>query len=358
LKKEAKLLLNKAINSLILAADHFNRLSDRGRVEAVLILLDHSFEMQLKAAIIHRGGRIRKPRAKETLGFDACVRKALSDNSVKFLHEEQALTLQIINSLRDAAQHHLIDVPEPQLYMVAQAGLTLFKDIYENVFSRELCLELPERVLPISTTPPSDLSILFKNETNAIRQLLSPGTRRGIEAKTKLRALAIMECSVKGERVQPGNSDLNRLCKAMQSGKRWEDIFPGVALINFVTEGTGPSMSLRIMKKEGIPITLVKEGTPGASVVAVKRVDELGFYNLGRDKIAKHIELSGPKTTALIRYLRLEEDPECFKKITIGKSQFKMYSQKAIPKLKEALERVSIDEVWSEYRQNLKKRKH
>ena len=56
---------------------------------------------------LHRGGRIREKRAKETIGFDACVRRGLSDGKVKFLIEEQALVLQTINGLRDAAQHHL-----------------------------------------------------------------------------------------------------------------------------------------------------------------------------------------------------------------------------------------------------------
>jgi hypothetical protein len=75
-KREVRLLREKAIDSLILAIEHFNRPYDRGRASSVLILLDHSFEMLLKASILHRGGRIREPRAKQTVGFDACVRKA------------------------------------------------------------------------------------------------------------------------------------------------------------------------------------------------------------------------------------------------------------------------------------------
>jgi len=36
----------------------------------------------MKAAILHRGGRIREKRAKETIGFDKCVRISLSDGKV------------------------------------------------------------------------------------------------------------------------------------------------------------------------------------------------------------------------------------------------------------------------------------
>src|SRR3989442_545353 len=90
MKREARLLLSKAVDSLILSIEHFNRPWDRGRVDAVLILLDHSFEMLLKAAILHRGGAIRRPREKQTIGFDESLRKALSDSSVQFLKQERS----------------------------------------------------------------------------------------------------------------------------------------------------------------------------------------------------------------------------------------------------------------------------
>jgi hypothetical protein len=94
LKKEVRQLRDKAINALVLSIEHFNRPWDQGRTEAVLILLDHAFEMLLKAAIRDRQGKIRKAREKQTIGFDACVRKGLTDASLKFLTDEQALTLQ------------------------------------------------------------------------------------------------------------------------------------------------------------------------------------------------------------------------------------------------------------------------
>src|SRR3954465_4235384 len=94
MRKESRLLMEKACDSLLLSIELFNRPHERGRGTAVLILLDHAFEMLLKAGIVHRGGRIREKRARETLGFDACVRKALSDGTIKFLSEEQALSLQ------------------------------------------------------------------------------------------------------------------------------------------------------------------------------------------------------------------------------------------------------------------------
>ncbi len=356
MKKEVKLLRRKAVNSLILSIEHFNRPSDRGRVEAVLLFLDHGLEMLLKSAILHRSGKIRERRAKQTIGFDECVRRSLSDGTIKFITEEQALVLQTINSLRDAAQHHLLDISEQHLYLQAQAGLTLFRDLFKKVFSEDIHDVVGTRVLPLSTTPPTDIATLFDTEVQEIARLLRPGSRRRIEANSKLRALAIMDGAIRGEKLQPGESELRRLANDVRQGKAWGDIFQGVASINMTAKGYGPSIDLRITKKEGIPVTYVPEGTPGAAVVAVKRVDELGFYNLGRDQLAEKVGLTGPKTTAMIRYLNLHSDPDCYKQIVIGSTKFNRYSQRAITKIQEALQKHSIESIWQAYRGGRKKK--
>lgn len=353
MKREARLLLEKAIDSLILNVEHFNRTDERGRTSTVLILLDHAFEMLLKAAILHRGGQIRERRARETIGFDACVRRALSDGQIKFLSDEQALTLQTINGLRDAAFHHLIDISEQQLYMQTQAGVTLFGDILKAVFGQNLASRLPARVLPISIVPPADLQTLFETETDTIRKLLKPGKRRRTEAYARLRPLAIFDATIRGEKLQPSTGELRAKGQELVKGKSWEKVFPGAASITLDVDGSGHTLSLRIEKKKGVPVQLVPEGTPGASVIALKRVDELGFYNLGRDQLAEHVSLTGPKTTAIIWHVALQKDPDCFREFSIGKAKFKRYSQKAIKRITEALKKESIKVIWDAYKRQL-----
>lgn len=103
MKKEARLLKDKALDALMLGIESFNRPYDRGRADSVLRDLSHAFEMLMKAAILHRNGRIReRPSAQQTIGFDACVRKGVSAAQVKFLTEDQALAIQMLNALRDA----------------------------------------------------------------------------------------------------------------------------------------------------------------------------------------------------------------------------------------------------------------
>ena len=287
MRKEAKHLYQKAIDSLTLSIELFNRPNDCGRIHGVLIFMDHSFEMLLKASIIHKGGKIKEKGAKETIGFGACVRKGFSDNTIKFLSDTDVLTLQTINGLRDAAQHYTLEMSEQYLYFQAQAGLTLFRDIAKKVFNIDLKTQLPVRVLPLSTTPPMDIQAFFSTEVQEIKKLLAPKSRKKLEATEKLRALAIMENAIQGNESQPSDTELKALAKRLSKATNWGQLFPSVSTLSFTQNGYGPSLDLRITKSEGVPVTVVPEGTPGAGVVAIKRVNELEFYNFGRDALAK-----------------------------------------------------------------------
>lgn len=349
MKKEARVLLGKSIDSLFLAVEHFNRPWDRGRPEAVLVLLDRSFELFLKAIIIYRGGRIRKTGIKETIGFDACVRKCVSDAQVKCLNEEQAITIQIINSLRDAAQHYLLELSEQQLYIYIQGGITLYDQMLKSVFHEGLEIYLPHRVLPISTDPPKEFAIVIKAEFDDIKMLLAPGSRRQLDAQAKLRSLKIIEESLSGIRSQPSEPELRRLIQEIRAGRTWQELFPGIAALRLDTTGTGLSVSLRITKNEGEPIRLVAEGTPGATVVAIKRVNELDFYSLGLFDLSDKLKISRSRALAIIRALDIQKSREYFNVFKIGSAIYKRYSIKCLDYLHKQLPNLNLDQIWKEY---------
>ncbi len=336
MRKEVRLLLRKAQDSFLLAVDHFNQIDDRGRSEAVLVLLDRSLELLLKAALLHRGDRIRDNRSSNTIGFDACARRGLSGEH-KFLGENQAIGLQALNGLRDAAQHYLLDLREEQLYMQAMAGVTLFRDIAADVFDRNLVELLPQRALPLSTVAPTDVATLFAHETAEVLKLMQPGTRRRTEAYVRLRPLAILDGNLRGVKSQPTEADLARTAGQLVKGADWQDVFPGAAAVELTTEGSGPTLSLRISKKEGIPVRLVPEGTAGESVVGVKRVSELDFYNLGHNDVAQKLGISAPKLTAIVRVYKLAADPDLAKEIALGGVTATRYSQHMLAKVRSIL---------------------
>ncbi len=318
--------------------------------------LSHAFEMLMKAAIVERGGRIRDRRATQTIGFDACVRKGLSDEKVKFLDEEQALTIQMLNALRDAAEHYLVELSEQQLYVQAQAALTLFADILENVFGERLSDRLPERVLPLTTTPPKDLGAMVGDEVELIRALIKPGLRKRVEARARVKSLAIMDAAIRGRFVQPSDAELDRLLDRVGTGERWDRVFPGVASLQLDAGGGGIPYSLRITKKEGVPIQLVDESEPGAAVVAIRKVDKLGYYNMGLRKLAQHFpDLSEAKVGAIVAELGLRDDDDCYAQFSIDSQHYKRYSNRALQRIRDALPTLDVDAVWEAHKPRRKR---
>lgn len=73
MKKEARILLDKAVDYILLGVELLDSQWDRGRSTGVLVFLDHSFEMLLKACIVHLGGKIADRGSSNMIGFDACV---------------------------------------------------------------------------------------------------------------------------------------------------------------------------------------------------------------------------------------------------------------------------------------------
>ena len=355
MRRETKLLLDKACDSLLLGIELYNRPSERGRTSGVLILADHALEMILKAAICHKGGSIHERDSNETIGFEACVRRGTSDGDIKFLTEEQALTLRTLNALRDAAQHYLVDVSEGQLYLHIQSAVTLFRDLLWAIFDKELRHDLPQRVPPISASPPTDIFTLFDSDIKEILKLLAPGKRRRIEAQARLRSLVLFDARLRGEEGQPSVRELTRIGRDLIK-KPWGEIFHGVAKVEIASDGVGPSLSVRITKREGPPTKLVAQDTIGATPVAVKRVNELDFYNLNATRLAGKVGLTTPKLIAVVEYSNMRSDEDCYKEFKIDGTLHKRYSQRAIQPVAATLRNTTIDEIWQWNKERLSSR--
>jgi hypothetical protein len=352
LRAEVRALKKRAIDSLLLAIELFNRPYDTARSEAVFMHLDHAFEMLLKATIVHKGGRIREAKARETISVGKCLGKCLSDADVKCLEPEQALTLQIINGMRDAAQHYILRVSEQQLYVLTQAGLTLFRDLLSRVFDESLAKHLPHRVMPVSTDPPKDLQLLMDDEFTQINALIKPGLRRYAEAKARLRPIAIMEAAVSGSDRQPAEAELNSHLRQLRQGTSWRDLLPGVSSLAFGASNGDLAFSLRITKKDGIPVRLVGEGEDAAAVVGVKRVNELDYYNLGFNDLAQKLSqlISRNRLVAVIKRLGIQGSLDYSKTISLGRSKFIRYSPRALDFLHKEIPKLDVDRIWHEHR--------
>ena len=135
-KRDVAELKKRAINSLVLGIELFNRPHDQGRSESVLILLHHAFEMLLKAIIKDRTGTVHARGEKYSFGFDKCLE--VSQNEIKVISFDERATLSILDAHRDTAVHYYQDVSEDLLYLQAQAAVTLFDDLLIGSSRRDL----------------------------------------------------------------------------------------------------------------------------------------------------------------------------------------------------------------------------
>jgi len=350
-KREARLLKERSVDSLLLAIELFNRPSDRGRQEAVLLHADHALELLLKAIIVHRGGRIRRSGEVYTLKFSACVNKCLSDIQVKCLTESDAIALRALNGWRDAAQHYFLDLPEPQLYLAAQGAVTLFDDLLQKVFHERLHAHLPDRVLPVSTRPPADLDLMLDETFSGIDKLIGRGVRRMSEAKAMLRLVAILEAANRGEDTAPTEAELRRNIRRLRDGEDWRTVFPGVATLRLDTSGNGLTFSLRLTKREGLPVHRVAEheGVP----LAERRVNELDVYSLGFNGLVRELgSITAPKLGVVIERIGLRLDKDCYREFHIASTPtksppLKRYSLKALDRLRAELPALDVDALWT-----------
>ena len=112
-KRDVKELKERAINSLMLGIELFNRPSNKGRPESVLILLHHSFEMLLKAIIKNKTGNVFSKGNKYTYSFDQCLE--ICKSKINSLSNDERITLSILDAYRDTCTHYYQYISEDML---------------------------------------------------------------------------------------------------------------------------------------------------------------------------------------------------------------------------------------------------
>jgi hypothetical protein len=355
LRQNTRRLKERALNSLLLAIELFNRPQERGRVESTLLLLQHAFEMLLKAKIWEERGTISERRSRMSYTFDKCLGIARSD--LGLLDEDEARTISILDGLRDCAAHNLLAMSEENLYLHVQAGVTLFAELLERSFGEHVAEHLPNRVLPISTSPPEDIDIFLDHEFQQIRDLLAPNRRQRAEAYARLRPLLVMEANLRDNPQLPTTAEVAQVAERLAQDEDWRAVFPGVSMLRLDATGHGLTFSVRLTREPAAaPTRVLRPGEEAEGAVLVREVNLLDRYSMGLGQLASNLGLSPPKTLALVLELDLQSDEECFKVLRVGKSPYKRYSPKALERLREALPSVDIDEVWQRYRERRKAR--
>lgn len=299
LKKNVAPMLERAIDSLTLSIELFNRPAETGRQHSVLILMQHAFEMLLKAAILQRTGSIHSKGERYTYRFDKCL--SIMSNELKLLKSDERATLSILDAQRDQAAHYYINISEDVLYVHAQSGVTLFDELLERTFSRRLADSLPSRVLPVSTRPPRDLAVLLNSELAEVDRLLAAGRRLGAQAAAKLRTIIAFATGArqeKGERVT--EMQIIAAIAKRRKNQEWDVILPEIAQLTLSTDGTGIPISMRIAKEARLSFKIAKPGETIEGTLLKQEIDPWTVFTMSREDLAKKLGISGPRTHALI----------------------------------------------------------
>jgi len=342
LKQEARVLKCKARQSFIAAAEAFNSLRDDGRVTKVLLHLQHSFEMLLKAALVQAGKPVFDQSTGRSVGFERCIGLAMSDDTIK-LAEADAGTLRAIDAIRDEEQHWFGVVSEQLLYLHVRAGVTLFDDILQRVFGERLNTLFPERVLPVSADPPQDLALLLDDEYTQIKELLRPGRRARHEARARIRTLLAMEAHVEPE-TRVSSKDVDRVEKGVRKGDPRETVFPRLSDVATSIDGQGITLTVHFTKKEGAPVRYVADGSTPAA--AIRELDLQNKYHWSPAQLASALGLTGPRAVALRRHLGIEDDDSCRHDFQFGSTRHRQYSDNALTKMREAVRDLDMDAIW------------
>ena len=265
------------------------------------------------------------------------------------------MALNAINKLRDAVQHYTLDISENHLYMVIQSGVTIFDDILNTVFDKRLFDLIPQRVLPISTQPPLDIITLYDNEIFEIIKKVKENEKKLDEILPRYRSLAIVDSVFQGDDDPPSDENLKKSLEKLRKGQSWMEIFKGVVTFGSKAETNNMYLSLKVTKKEGVPVHWSRNELKNGNVVAVREVNEIEKFCYGPKQLAEKIGLTVPKLNAVVSDLKLHEDIKSYKRIKIGSTAFKRYSQLAKTKIEDAIKKEPIESIWERYKQDKKK---
>lgn len=344
LRNETRHLKDKATSSMRSAMTAFNSHDDDGRTTRVLLHLQHAFEMLLKAALVQDRIPVFDKRTGRSIGFAKCVNYG-SEPPIS-LSEEQAGTLNVINAMRDDEQHWFNLVDEGLLFLYTRAGVTLFDDLLYKVFGERLADHLPVRVLPIGTEPPQDFQTLIDQEYANVAKLLKPGRRARAEAAARVRTLLAIEAQVDPE-AAVSDSDVSRVMTGIRSGKARAAVFPNLGSVTTDVQGTGVSVEVRFVKREGLPVRLVQEDED-VDAAAVRTVPMQKKYYLGANDLAEKLSMTPPKARALRKHLGIDTDASCAHTFQFGSQNLQRFSDNAFVRMRQLLkDGIDMDAVWA-----------
>ena len=350
-------LRRRALESIQLAIELFNRPHECARPETVLILLHHSFEMLLKSLIVGRTGTAIDEKRGYSYMFDTCL--CMAEEQLDLITNDHRKFLSILDANRDSATHYYQFVPEPILYVLAQASVSLFNELIRKSTGRGLLAFLPNRVLPISATPPQQLARVVDEEFERLREILQRPDLPKQHAIAMLRPLMAFKIGGEERHRRMTSEELEVAIENLSAAENWRIVFPEIAKIQLMSEGDGIPVGFKVVKEapEAMPVRVLKPGDPepAGGCIIQKEINLFDKFNMGLNQLATHLELSPTRTLAMVREFAIQDDPEAYRELHVGRSPYKRYSKRALDILRVNLD--SAEAVWHKRRSERSRKK-
>lgn len=154
LRRESRTLLMKSIASLRRGLTAFNSFDDDGRVTSVLLHLQHSCEMLLKAMLVQRRINVFDKDMSKAIDFNDCLGRAQAHCSVT---AEEAGVMRAIGSLRNSEQHWILALEENILYVHVRALVPLIGFLDRRLGLVQISVTAQEK-FHVTSTPVTDLA--------------------------------------------------------------------------------------------------------------------------------------------------------------------------------------------------------
>jgi hypothetical protein len=360
IRKEAQPRVELAIDALVLFVNEFNQIRQDRRTEKVLINLHWAFEHILKACVIQQGGSIREEGREHVIGFERAKNLGLNNAGTKFLTFSDWQYLTWLQNFRGAAYHDLVEADETELYLISITGLKLFDKLLDELFLESLSERLGPVVLPITTLPILDISLLLDRKSSQIAQLVKQGEND--RARRAARSLAELENALRRQGPEDElphgitKTSIDSIVEHASKGKSLSSALSNTAAIRIANEG-GAVISLSLSGSKGTAVS--GQLKDSELVVAYRPVNPADKYMLSSQDICKKLKISSAVLTGVMRELKIKENKDyCYMHGRHGaKLQQPGYSHQAMKAIDNFLQENRDKDPLTWYRKHVKRKK-
>lgn len=349
-------LRDVAIQSMTLAIELFNRPNECGRPHTVVILLHHCFEMMLKSLILEARGCVFDEERGFSYGFDKCLVIAEEEGMIT---GDQRKFLSILDNARDTSTHYYQTIPEPILYIFSQASVSLFNQLIKAATGKGLLEILPQRVVMLSAISPQKLGQVLEEEFEKLRELLNRPDMSKAQGLAMLRPLMAFMVGGEDRHRRMTNDELKVAAENLAAAETWRVVFPEISKIEFDSAGDDIHVGFKVVKEstEAMPVRILKpeEAHLAQGTIIMKEISLFDKFNLNLTKLAENLGLTSSRTQAMIRAYDIQSNPECFRCLPVGSSNYKRYSKLALDRLREKV--GTAEECWKKHAPHLTSKK-